>query len=153
MRSPVLDIIQSIIVLLDGTLTPTHPNGTMIALKAYQSVPENAADKYILVELVSEDPSVPQPKDRDMVDGVISIKVIERTKEDNAGFKFLREAMEDVQERLSPSFHYNVSSGSDGATITFRKSSVTQESQYNAGDGKVLSITLEVFYRAEYNVY
>jgi hypothetical protein len=153
MRSPIYDLIPNIITLLDNTLSPTHPDGSSIMLRAYQSVPENAANKYILVELVNEERSDPQPKDRDMVDGSISIKIVERTKEDNAGYAYLRSAMDYVQIALSPTLTYNVSSGTDGSTISFYKGNVSQETQYNAGDGKVLTMTLIVNYKAEYNIY
>ena len=148
MKSSVLGLLENIITLLDSTLNPTHPDGTSETLRAYTSIPTNASNKRIWVYLDSEE-NVPI-KDRHMVEGTINIELQEKTKENNAQWLYLYKLKEAVEAALAPTLNFNVSSGSDGSTISFFKGSTSQDTELIDGEGKVLKIILSVNYRSEW---
>ena len=149
MKSAVKTLIDTIHSLLDNTLSPVHPDGTSVTLRAYTSTPTNADTKYLRIRLVSEEDV--SPKDRHMSEGIIAVDMVERTKSDDASALYIHRVREAVEGALAPTLNYLPSSSTDGSTIDFGKSSVTFNEEYSPGDGKVFTITLELNYRLEWN--
>lgn len=148
MRTPVKDLISSIITLLDSNVTVTHDKDGSVTLKAYTSVP-NGVQRFMLIRLISsEDIST---KDTYLEQGVIGIDVVDRSKEDNASMEFVYDCMNTIEGLLAPSFGYRPTSGANGATVSFYKLGRTNTDQdYSAGFAKVNQMTLEVNYRLQY---
>lgn len=148
MRTPIKDLMSSLISIISGNVTVTHDKRGVETLNAYTSAP-NGKQSFIMIRLISsEDMST---KDLYIERGTIGIDVVDRTKEDNASMEFVYDVINAIEALLAPSFGYKPTSGANGSTVMFNKIGRTNSDQdYQGGFSKINHMTLEIGYILQY---